>query len=283
MRVPISVQDLRHGHGLSRIAEVIQREWPDAGDISLADAQEALSHGLGYRDFNSLQQSVQTELACESSTTQAEARDGISTALFVCWGARHARQMDESHLHHLVMSLPLQELTAFGASSAQLASDEYNQPIQMPIPLKQQDSLLPTQASALATAGQRRTKDYSQSTNRLRDLCLFELLMMGHRACEVRMLRFRDISTFHSGTLVKFFTTKASNRQRVVVLPLRVVNLVTQYALQANLSESDFLFHSRRDASVPMRPHELNKLLVRYMQALVPALLRNQRSFFANL
>jgi len=207
-------------------------------------------------------------------TDQAEARDGISTALFVCWQASNAGEMDESDLHNLVMSLPLQELIAFGAPPAPLASDELDPSAPALANLMQDDSWdysrLNAEASVLDEAGLRQVWETVESKGRLRDLCLFMLLMTGQRANSIRMVRFRDISQMDSGALVKIPTAKATNRESFAFLPHRFMDMVTQYKRQENLSENDHLFHSRSDASVPMRSNALNRLVLEYLHAAVP-------------
>lgn len=274
MRVPICVSDLQEGQGFTRLTKVVQREWPGAEPISLANAQHALSQGLGYNDFNDLQQSVHTALACEPLTDQDEARDGISTALFICWQASNTKEMDESHLNHLVMSLPLQELIAFGASPAQPASDQHDTSAPALADLMRDDSWdcsgLAAEASVLDEAGIRRIWEVVQSKGRLRDMCLFMLLMTGQRSNSIRVVRFRDISKMDSGALVTLTNARTTDRECVAFLPHRFMDMITQYKRQADLSEDDHLFHSRADASVPMHPSTLNRLVLNYLDAAVP-------------
>ena len=274
MRVPICVSDLQEGHGFTRLTEAVQREWPGAEPISLANAQHALSQGLGYSDFNDLQQSVHTALACEPLTDQDEARDGISTALFMCWQASNTKEMDESHLNHLVMSLPLQELIAFGASPGQPANDQHDTSAPALADLMRDDSWdcsgLAAQASVLDEAGIRRIWEVVQSKGRLRDMCLFMLLMTGQRSNSIRMLRFRDISKMDSGALVTLTNARTTDLECVAFLPHRFMDMVTQYKRQADLSEDDYLFHSHADASAPMHRSTLNRLVLNYLHAAVP-------------
>lgn len=42
MRVPLCVSDLQEGQGFTRLTKAVQREWPGAEPISLANAQHAL-------------------------------------------------------------------------------------------------------------------------------------------------------------------------------------------------------------------------------------------------
>jgi hypothetical protein len=274
MRVPICASDLQESQGFTRLTEAVQREWPGAEPLSLTDAQQALSRGLGYRDFNDLQQSAHTALACKPLTDQAEARDGISTALFVCWQASNAEEMDESHLHHLVMSLPLQELIAFGASPAHPPSNQPDPSAPALAGVMRDDcwdcSRLAAEAPVLDETGLRRIWELVQSKGYLRDLCLFMLLMTGHRANSIRMMRFRDISKVNSGALVKLQIAKATDRENFAYLPHRFLNMVNQYKQQANLSENDYLFHSRADASVPMQSSALSRLVLKYLHAALP-------------
>lgn len=273
MRVPICVSDLQEGQGFTRLTKAVQREWPGAEPISLANAQHALSRGLGYSDFNDLQQSVHISLARELLTDQAEGRDGISTALFVFWQASNSEELDESHLHHLVMSLPLQELIAFGAS-APLANDQQDPPALALADLMRDDSWdcsgLAAQASVLDEAGIRRIWEVVQSKGRLRDMCLFMLLMTGQRSNSIRMLRFRDISKMDSGALVTLTNARTTDLECVAFLPHRFMDMVTQYKRQVALSEDDHLFHSRTEASVPMHSSTLNRLVLNYLHAAVP-------------
>ncbi len=272
MRVPICVSDLEEAQGFTRLTNAVQFEWPGTKSISLADAQHALSRGLGYRDFNDLQQSAQTAPACQPMTDQAEARDGISTALFVYWQASNAEGMDESHLHRMVMSLPLHELIAFGASPDPRASEEDNSSAPVLVNLLRDDSwdFSPSaaEASVLDEAGFRQVWNTVESKGRLRDMCLFTLLMTGMRANSIRTVRFRDISKWDSGALVKLPIARATDQESVTYLPHRFLDMVTQY--QANLSENDYLFHSRADTSVPMISSALNRLVLKYLHAAVP-------------
>ncbi|SEJ94503.1 hypothetical protein [Pseudomonas sp. NFR16] len=274
MRVPICISDLQEGQGFTRLTEALQREWPGADPLSLTDARHALSRGLGYRDFNDLQQSAHNALACEPLTDQAEARDGISTALFVCWQAGNAEEMDESNLHRLVMSLPLQGLIAFGASPAHPPSNQPDPSAPALADVIRDDcwdcSGLAAEAPVLDEAGIRRIWETVKSKGHLRDLCLFMLLMTGHRMNAIRLVRFCDISKLDSGTLVKLTTDKVTSQESFAFLPHRFMDMVTQYKRQANLSEDDHLFHSRADASVPMRSGVLNRLALKYLDVAVP-------------
>jgi hypothetical protein len=274
MRVPICVSDLQEGQGFTCLTEAVQREWPGAEPMSLDDAQHAVSRGLGYRDFNHLQQLVQTTLRCEPLTDLAEARDGISTALFVCWQASNAQEMDESDLHRLVMSLPLQELIAFGASPAHPPNNQHDSSAQALANLMRDDSRdcsrLVADTAVVDEAGIRRIWEVVQSKGHLRDKCLFMLLLTGHRANSIRKVRFRDISKMDSVTLVTLMTAKTTDRECIAFLPHRFIDMVTKYKRQANLSEDDHLFHSRADASVPMRSDVLNRLVLKYLHEAVP-------------
>jgi hypothetical protein len=96
-----------------------------------------------------------------------------------------------------------------------------------------------------------------RDTHTLRDQCLFALSLAQYRPIELQMMRASDVIDTDSLVRIRTQVSRASGRQKEVVLPPDVGQLLVGYIDSKGLSGNDFLFPSRNDNKSPMNPGAL--------------------------
>jgi integrase len=91
----------------------------------------------------------------------------------------------------------------------------------------------------------------------LRDQCFFALSLAQYRPIELQMMRASDVIDTDSLVRIRTQVSRASGRQKEVVLPPDVGQLLVGYIDSKGLSGDDFLFPSRNDNKSPMNPGAL--------------------------
>ncbi|KTB56383.1 hypothetical protein AO066_05220 [Pseudomonas fluorescens] len=284
MRVPIYAPDLLIAQGLACMTKVLQCEWPGSEPLPLTAAQQLLSRGLGYRDFLDLTQSVLEEHSREDLISQDSARDSLSTAIYTHWQSSNLNDIDQDDLQRLVMSLPLDEMVAFGAFQTPSLHGEHAPSTQVAQVAQVDDDMkappisasppASSEAALISESELRRIRGDITTMDNLRDRCLFMLLLTGRRANEIKLARFRDIVETEYGSIVQIQLTKAHHKNSISILPPGFLDAVKLYKREANLSDDDLLFPSSTQAGTPMTAYEMNKTIVSYLRHTVsnPAL-----------
>lgn len=289
MRTPIYTADLCDKRGFKRIAKKLQRNWPSAVPLRLSSAQEILSRGLGYRDLHDLQQSSDKCDRHAPVPTQSEARDGISTSIFVFCRSREITDIDENNVAHLVTLLPLHELSVYQnvgqgetltlSGEELLKPSEGNRQEQTPVghrrrtkhvdPSDSVDSnrtLTNRPLKLISSDGLKSVWEVVLRRGSLRDQSLFAVLLQGLRPNDVRTAKACDISSYNSHTLIRLRSSKAPEREFDVFLPPGTGASIAWYIHKAGLSENDHLFPSAKNPALPMRADEINRIIVSYLR-----------------
>lgn len=273
MRVPICFADLQNGRGFMRLAKKLQQKSPCALPISFSSAQQILARGLGYHDLHDLQQSSRNDIPPGSSFDQADARDGIHTALFEFWKSHSAAAIDSSQMDALVKLLPLQELSVFRTRAVQALGECCNPGADADADAAKHLHAQPT--DDLSSSQKLRTNvaqlahiwEAVQSAGDLRDQCLLALLLTSRRLNEIRGIRVCDFSEKDGVTSFRFERTRSTPQYAHAQVPSVFVNIVRSHIFKSNLSQDDYLFHSPKDASKPMSEPMMRKLITSYFQA----------------
>lgn len=108
MRVPVYPDDLIRNRGFKSLAKQLQDQWYGSASISLAGAQKALAHGLGYKSFYDLSKTSKVCQPGEPVPPEADIRQAIGSAIKAT-----LQPGDELNLERLVNDLPLTNLVAF--------------------------------------------------------------------------------------------------------------------------------------------------------------------------
>ena len=289
MRIPIYTADLSDKRGFKRIAKKLQRSWPSVVPLMVSSAQEILSRGLGYCDLHDLQQSSDKCDRHAPVPTQSEARDGISTSIFVFCQSKEITDIDENNVAHLVTLLPLQELSVYqnvgqgetlALSGEELLNpSEGNRQTQSPVAhrrrtkhVDQSDSvdlnrkLTNRPLKLISSDGLKSVWDLVLRRGSLRDQSLFAVLLQGLRPNDVRAAKAHDISCDDSHTLIRLHSSKAPEREITAFLSPGFGTLIARYIHKAELSEGDYLFPSTTDATRPMSAEKMNQIIVSYLR-----------------
>lgn len=235
MRVPIYPNDLIRNRGFKSLSKQLLEQWHGSTPISLADAQKALSQGLGYHSFYDLNETSKVCQANEPVPPEYDVRQAIGSAIKAT-----LQPADELNLERLVNDLPLTNLVAFKRVQVFHGAGH---------------SALPKLASG---AQQGLIKEHIQTLEKilaesggLRDRALFACMLGALRASEFLSARMQH------GAMV--YGVKSRDNKKVLdAIPDRHRSVFEQYVKDSKLTDGEYLF---RAAEAPGRPLSSDALI----------------------
>jgi len=245
MRVPVYPKDLIRNRGFKSLSKQLQKQWCGPTPILLADAQDALSQGLGYQNFHDLDKASKVCPADEPVPLEAAVRQAICSAIKATLQPKAGLPVDQLELERLVNDLPLTKLAAF--KRVQIAT-EAGQRTSLNLVSGAQSGLTKEHVQALE-------KILAESGS-LRDRALFACMLGALRKSEFLSAKMRG------GAAVYGVKTVDTDINVYEAIPPSHRSIFEQYVKASRLSEGDYLFHAANNRKSPLSTTALRVICV---------------------